>query len=75
MKVLLNKENLLELENHLHDIQMKYLKETIVYNSINTIKPVSIQESAKNCLHFLEQLAKSKGFEFIIKNNAMLFGK
>ena len=56
-----------ELEKHLHDIQMRYIQESIAYNSINTIMPSSVQENARNCLCFLEKLAKVKGFEIITK--------
>ena len=64
---LFEQEKWQELEKYLHDIQMRYFQETIAYNSINTIMPTSVQENARNCLRFLEQLAKLKGFEIITK--------
>ena len=46
---------------------MRYIQESLAYNSVNTIMPTSIQENARNCLRFLEQLADLKGFEIITK--------
>ena len=64
---LFEQEKWQELEKHLYDIQMRYFQEAVAYNSINTTMPNSVQENARNCLQFLEQLAKFKGLEIITK--------
>ena len=64
---LLKQGKMQELEKHLYDIQMRYIQESLAYNSVNTIMPTSIQENARNCLRFLEQLADLKGFKNITK--------
>ena len=64
---LFEQEKWQELEKHLYDIHLRYFQEAVVYNSINTTMPTSVQENAINCLCFLEQLAELKGFEIITK--------
>lgn len=59
-QTLLAKRNWQELEKHLTDIMSKYPAETAMHNSVNPVKPRSIQENATNCITFLSELYTAK---------------
>ena len=63
---LLQQKKWQELDIHLHNIQNRHIIETMAYNSVNHIMPQNIQENAKNCLRFLEWLAKAKGLNSLV---------
>ena len=51
------------LQNHLNDMSVKYLAEKIMYNSINTQPPQSLQQNAYNFMIFLKKLYEIKGLK------------
>lgn len=54
---LLSENKLQELYNYLQgELSLKYLKEKIIYNGVNTGQPINIQENANNAMLFLETL-------------------
>lgn len=57
---LLAERNWQELEKHLADIMSKYPVETAMHNSVNPVRPRSIQENADNCITFLSELYTAK---------------
>ena len=52
-----------ELQQHLQELQCKYVLETIVYNTANPNPPRSLEENATNCMSFLSSLIKAKSLE------------
>ena len=49
-----------ELRNHITTVMMKHPTETMIHNFVNPHKPSNIQQSAVNCMGFLENLFKAK---------------
>lgn len=62
-KILLESGDLQELQNHLKEIQSKYMVETVIYNMAHTIAPRSLEENALNCIDFLNTLLIKKAAE------------
>ena len=62
-KRLLKKGKKEELQQHLQELQCKYVLETIVYNSANPNPPRSLEENATNCMRFLSSLIEAKSLE------------
>lgn len=62
---LLYNKNWNELSSHLQNLMLKYFGETLVYNSFNPNPPRSLQENARNCIKFLNELMISKRIEIV----------
>lgn len=67
-KNLLNSGNLQELQNHLNELQIKYMAETMAYNMVHTAIPHSLKENALNCIDFLNALLLKKEAEELENN-------
>lgn len=49
-----------ELQQHLQEVSGKYLVEKLAYNAVNSQMPQTLEQNARNCMIFLDDLFKKK---------------
>lgn len=49
-----------ELQQHLQEVSSKHLLEKLAYNAVNSQMPQTLEQSARNCMVFLDGLLKEK---------------